>query len=117
LPSAEAPTPVLLAVAANAGDTIAERLADRVVLQRLDVYRTVPCSAIETKQALSELAADAVLFASPSAVAGFVNRTDIDVASRFVAIGPSTSKALRSRGLDVAAEAARPNLEGLLEAL
>lgn len=117
LPSTEWATPVLLAVAANAGNTIAERLAGRVVLQRVDVYQTVPCRPAETKQALSGLAAHAVLFASPSAVTGFVNRTDIDVDTPFVTIGAATSNAVRRHGLTVAAEAARPNLEGLLEAL
>lgn len=117
LPATGPATPVLLAVAANADDTIAERLAERVVLQRADVYRTVPCGPVQTKQRLSSLVADAVWFASPTALAGFVNRTEIDADVPFVTIGPSTSNAVRSRGLRVAAEARQPSLEGLLEAL
>jgi uroporphyrinogen III methyltransferase/synthase len=117
LPEAGSPPAVLLAVAANAGDAIAEGLAGRAVVQRLDVYRTVPCGPSETKQRLSGLAADAVFFASPSAVTGFVNRTEIDADPRIVTIGPSTSDAVRRRGLGVAAEAGRPTLEGLMECL
>lgn len=117
LPEAGPPPAVLLAVAANAGNSIAERLAGRAVVQRLDVYQTVPCRPSDTKHRLSSLAADAVFFASPSAVTGFVNRTEIDADPRIVTIGPSTSHAVRRHGLTVAAEAGRPTLEGLMECL
>jgi uroporphyrinogen-III synthase len=69
------------------------------------------------KQPLSSLGADKILFASPSAVAGFVNQIDVDAAIGVFTIGPSTSAAARSHGFGVTAEAREPSLAGLLEAM
>jgi len=111
-------TKCVLAVAENAGEALEEKL--RCVgasCVRLNVYRTVPVPVSEPKQALSTLAACNVFLASPSAVTGFVNQVDTDTDANFITIGPSTTAAVQSRGLAVAAEAHTPSLEGLLEAL
>ena len=109
---------LLLVVAENAAATL-ERKFERAGISRsrVNVYRTVPTPPTGEKTMLSSLAADGIFLASPTAVEGFVNRVDIDVAPKLITIGPSTSAAVRARGLDVAAEARAPGLEGLLEAM
>lgn len=108
----------VLALAANASPKLERKLADSgASCTRFDVYRTVPAAGREPKQALSALRADRILFASPSAVEGFLNQVDLDAAATVVTIGPSTSAAARSRGLTVAAEAREPSLQGLMEAI
>ena len=109
---------VLLAVAENAGPAFEEtiRAAGRAC-HRLDVYRTLPVPERTPKRAVSTLGADDVLLASPSAVAGFVNQVRLDRAPGIFTIGPSTTEAARAAGLDVTAEARRPGLRGLLEAM
>ena len=109
---------VLLAVAENAGSVFEEtiRAAGRACT-RLDVYRTLPVPERTPRQAVSTLGAEDVLLASPSAVAGFVNQVRLDRAPGIFTIGPSTTEAARAAGLDVTAEAPRPGLRGLLEAM
>lgn len=109
---------VLLAVAENAGPAFEEtvRAAGRACT-RLDVYRTLPVPERTPRRAVSALGADDVLLASPSAVAGFVNQVRLDHAPGIFTIGPSTTEAARAAGLDVTAEAPRPGLRGLLEAM
>ena len=48
---------------------------------------------------------------------GLVNRLELDAAVEILSIGPSTTRAARAAGLTVTAEAARPSLEGLMEAM
>lgn len=109
---------VVLALAENAGETLARTLkAAGTRVERFDVYRTVPAAAIEPKLALSTLGCDTVIFASASAVAGFANQVDVDTRGLFVTIGPSTSAALRARGLSIAAEAKEPSLSGIIESV
>ena len=109
---------VLLVVAENAAATLEKKLEHAGIFRsRVNVYRTVPASPSDEKTALSLLAADGIFLASPTAVEGFVNRVDIDVEPKLVTIGPSTSAAVRARGLEVAAEAPTPGLEGMLEAM
>ena len=109
---------VLLAVAANAGDVL-ERTLEGVGAHctRFDVYRTVPAPPGATKRAMSSLGADNVLFASPTAVTGFVQQVSMDVAVNVYTIGPSTTAAAHAHGLRVTAEAREPSLEGILEAM
>ena len=109
---------VLIAVAENAGRSLEEaiRAAGRA-WTRLDVYRTFPSPSRARKAASSSLGADNVFLASPSAVAGFVNRVRLDTAPGIFTIGPATSAAARAAGLEVTGEAARPGLRGLVEAL
>ena len=109
---------VLMAVAENAGRTLEETLGSTGhACTRLDVYRTLPVPALAPKRAASALGADNVLLASPSAVAGFLNQVRLDSAPVIFTMGPSTTAAARAAGLDVAGEAPRPGLRGLLEAM
>ena len=109
---------VLMAVAENAGRTLEETLGSTGhACTRLDVYRTLPVPPLAPKRASSALGADNVLLASPSAVAGFLNQVRLDSAPVIFTIGPSTTAAARAAGLDVAGEAPRPGLRGLLEAM
>ena len=109
---------VLAVVAENAGRAFEEiiRSAGRACL-RLDVYRTRPAPERPCKRAASVLGADTVLLASPSAVTGFVNQVRLDTAPGIFTIGPSTTEAACAAGLEVTAEAPRPGLGGLLEAM
>ena len=112
------PDRLLLVVAENAGSTLEEKLERAGISRsRVNIYRTVPKPPTRAKTALSSLAADGIFLASPTAVTGFVNRVEIDVRPKLITIGPSTTAAVRARGLDVAAEARAPGLEGLLEAM
>jgi uroporphyrinogen III methyltransferase/synthase len=67
---------------------------------------------------------DAVTFASPSALNGFLGicgargRKLLESPSvKIVSLGPTTSAAARSEGLEVSAQATNPGTEGLVEAL
>jgi uroporphyrinogen-III synthase len=107
-----------LLLAANAGDVLERALrAAGASVGRLDVYRTIPAPAAAAKRAMSSLGADNVLFASPSAVTGFVHQVALDVPVSVFTIGPSTTAAARAAGLGVTAEAREPSFEGLLEAM
>ena len=108
----------LIAVAENAGNILEETLEQAGGdCLRFNVYRTIPAAPATPKQALSELSADKILLASPSAVTGLVNRLELDAAAEVLTIGPSTTRAAHAAGLTVTAEAARPSLEGLMEAM
>lgn len=109
---------VVLAVAANAGTVLADKLERAGArCERFDVYRTVPAPVASPKRALSSLEADNVVFASPSAVMGFVQQVNMDTAAAIYTIGPSTTAAARATGLAVTAEARTPSFEGVLEAM
>jgi uroporphyrinogen-III synthase len=109
---------VLLALAENAGDTLARALESAGArCTRVDVYRTVPALPVEPRRPLSALHVDNVVLASPSAVTGFVHVVDVDVAAGIYTIGPSTTAAARRAGLTVTAEAREPSFEGILEAM
>ena len=109
---------LLLVVAENAAGTLERKLKRAGISRsRVNVYRTVAAPRTGNRTTLSSLAADGIFLASPTAVEGFVNRVDVDVAPTLISIGPSTSAAVRAQGLDVAAEARTPGLEGLLEAM
>ncbi|MGB7216838.1 MAG: uroporphyrinogen-III synthase, partial [Gammaproteobacteria bacterium] len=108
---------VVLALAANARDVLERKLREAGIdVERFDVYRTVPTAPRAPRISLASLDVDAVWLASPSAVTGFLNQVELDADVALVAIGPSTAAAIRERGLAVAAEAAKPSFEGLLEA-
>ena len=112
------PPSVLLALAENAGPVLEDILSGagaRCV--RVDVYRTVPVAARARRRPVSQLGVDTVLLASPSAVTGLVHQVEFDVPLDVFTIGPSTSNRARTAGLTVAAEADRPSLEGLMEAM
>jgi uroporphyrinogen-III synthase len=108
---------LLLALAENADNRLANALQGEARCTRLDLYRTIPAPAPAAKRPLSSLGADNVLLASPSAVAGFANQIDVDGPVDVFTIGPTTSAAARAHGLVVTAEARSPSLEGILEAI
>ncbi|MEO8466128.1 MAG: uroporphyrinogen-III synthase [Gammaproteobacteria bacterium] len=109
---------VLLALAENAGDTLERALAAAGAhCTRFDVYRTIAALPAAAKRAMSALGADNVIFASPTAVSGFVQQVTVDVPMNVYTIGPSTSTAARAAGLTVTAEAREPSLEGILECM
>jgi len=108
----------LLALAANAGDTLERTLTEAgAAVTRCDVYRTIPKQPAAQRRPLSTLGCDAVIFASPTAVTGFRNQVDVDIENQFVTIGPSTSAAVRQHDWDVAAEAKEPSLTGIIESI
>jgi uroporphyrinogen-III synthase len=111
-------TRALLALARNAGSGLENSLAAvGALVERVDVYCTVPAKPLLQRQPLSSLGCDAVIFASPTAVAGFANQIHVDTAIDFVTIGPSTSAAVHERHWIVAAEAEEPSLSGIIASL
>ncbi len=109
---------VVLALAANAGDTLESALKGAgAECMRLNLYRTVPAPEAEPRRPLSALRVDNVVLASPSAVLGFMHLVEVDVPVGVYTIGPSTTAAARTAGLAVTGEAREPSLEGILEAM
>ena len=114
----ESPPRILIAVAENAGPVLEETVSSAGgECTRVDVYRTVPAGARRVNQALSDLGADKILLASPSAVTGLLNQIELDTAAEIFTIGPSTSRAARAAELTVTAEATSPSLKGLMETM
>lgn len=56
-----------------------------------------------------------ILLASPSAVKGLLARADVPESVQVFSIGPTTTAAARAAGLQVAGQASRRDLDGLLE--
>ena len=107
---------ILIAVAENAGSVLEDTLDSAgAACTRVDVYRTVPAGVRQVKQALSELGADKILLASPTAVIGLLNQVELDTAAEIFTIGPSTSQAAQAVALSVTGEATSPSLKGLME--
>jgi len=111
--------PVLVARAAEARDVIPEALADRGA--RVDVvplYETVrepsDPAAVEAAQE-----ADYVTFTSSSTVRNLLEAIGdrFPRSARVISIGPVTSETARELGLEVAVEAERHDIAGLVEAL
>lgn len=112
------PVCVLLALAENAGPVLEELLSGAGVLcDRINVYRTIAAPAQANRRPLSQLGVNTVLLASPSAVTGLLHQVELDIPAEVFTIGPATSRRARTAGLTVAAEAAKPSLEGLMEAM
>ncbi|MDR9392385.1 MAG: uroporphyrinogen-III synthase, partial [Trueperaceae bacterium] len=85
------------------------------ILQRAGVVvRTATLYATHARAWPDDVRADAVVLASPSAVAALPDA--VARAATLVAIGPTTAAALRDRGL-AAREAAEPTEAGVVEAL
>ena len=109
---------VLLALAENAGPSLEDVLSRAsACCVRIDVYRTDPAPAPAGRRRVSQLGVNTVLLASPTAVTGFLHQVELDVPVEIFTIGPSTSLRAKSAGLTVAAEAERPSLDGLIEAM
>ena len=80
------------------------------------VYRTIPAPPAGTRFDPAAERVDVIVLASPTAVTGLLNQA-LPSEARIVTIGPATSEAARAAGLRVAAEARRPDLEGIMEAI
>lgn len=107
-------------------EVVIEKLSEaRAIVDQLPVYRTV-----ETDLAADPVAgdfrakgADAILFASPSAVQSFMDQAAAlkpgAKARRMLAgsIGPTTTAAMKQLGLSVDFEAAEPNIDAFIAAL
>jgi uroporphyrinogen III methyltransferase / synthase len=111
--------PVLLARAAEAREVLPDALrrlgAD---LEVVPLYETVPEEPAPEALALAETA-DYITFTSASTVRNLVEAMGdrMPPAARIVSIGPVTSDAAREAGLEVAIEAGRHDLDGLVAAL
>lgn len=81
------------------------------------VYETVPAVSTGRRVDLAAEQLDDILLASPSAVTGLRNLACLPKNVRIFTIGPTTTAAARAAGLVVTAEARRPGLDGLLEAM
>jgi uroporphyrinogen III methyltransferase / synthase len=110
---------VLVARAAEARDVLPDALRERgaevdVVALYETVRETPPSEAIEAAQT-----ADYVTFTSSSTVRNLTEALGdrFPAAARIVSIGPITSQAARAAGLEVAVEAERHDVDGLVEAL
>ena len=116
-----ASAPVLLARGAEGREVIPDALRARgATVDVVALYRTVCVGGPLPVAAAEVAAADAVTFASASAASCFARRLGgaLDLAAvRGVSIGPPTSTRMRDVGLPVAAEAARHDAAGLVEAV
>jgi uroporphyrinogen-III synthase len=101
-----------------------ERLdAARVEVVEVVVYRTVLSGGLpaEAIAAISAGPTPVVVFASPSAIQGFLTALPPDAGARLraearaVAIGPTTGRALHDRGFRRVSVARRPTTEALAD--
>jgi len=83
----------------------------------LPLYRTIPEQIAAERRQLATEGIDVILLASPSAVTGLMRIADVPTSAQIITIGPTTSSAARAAGLTVAAEAARPTLDAMLDAI
>lgn len=96
-------------------------LRDRLVeagfsVCHLIMYDTHPATAADGPVHLPATV-DYVLFTSPSTVEGFLARSAVPRGASVVTIGPTTSAAVRARGLRVEREAREHSLDGLVQTL
>ncbi len=85
----------------------------------MEAYRTAP-RHLPKEQLLAAERADAICFASPSALASYMDQAAAAGASLpavVACIGPVTAAAALSRGLEVSVEASERSAAGLAEAL
>lgn len=109
---------VLLPQAAGAGPALRAGLAAKGwVVETVEAYRA-RAAALSPTVLQQARTADAICFASPSAVDAYLDQAGREGLPPLVAcIGPVTSSRARGRGLEVGAEADAHTLEGLVEAL
>jgi uroporphyrinogen-III synthase len=113
-----APARIVIATA-EGGRADAERVLARAgaIVNRIDVYRTVPASRNPTPIDLTGEGIGDVLLASPSALQGLLNQASVSAETRIFTLGPTTSAAVVAAGLVVSGEATRPDLDSLVEAM
>jgi uroporphyrinogen III methyltransferase/synthase len=111
--------PVLVARAAEARDVLPDALRERGA--KVDVVALYETQREDPTEGAIEAAqhADYVTFTSSSTVSNLVDALGdrLPAAARVVSIGPITSEAARAAGLEVAVEAERHDIDGLIEAL
>jgi uroporphyrinogen III methyltransferase/synthase len=110
---------VLVARAAEARDVLPDALKERgAKVDVVALYETVR-EAPEEKAIEAAGAADYVTFTSSSTVKNLTDALGdrFPAAARIVSIGPVTSESVREAGLEVAVEADRHDVDGLLTAL
>jgi uroporphyrinogen III methyltransferase/synthase len=111
--------PVLVARAAEARDVLPDALRERGA--KVDVVALYETEREDPGEDAIEAArnADYVTFTSSSTVRNLIDAMGrrMPEAARIVSIGPITSEAARAAGLDVAVEARRHDIDGLVEAL
>ena len=118
----------LLLVTGNRNrDTLEQRLITdgQAIVDTFTVYETKDADAASASdiESFREKGADAVVFASPSAVESFVSQLsrlkprEGATLPKVVAIGPVTAAAVKQAGIPLAAEAAAPSAAGIAEAL
>jgi uroporphyrinogen III methyltransferase/synthase len=110
---------VMVARAAEARDVLPDALAERgAEVDVVPLYETVR-EAPDEKAIEAAQAADYVTFTSSSTVRNLTEALGdrFPAAARIVSIGPVTSDAVRAAGLEVAVEADRHDVDGLLAAL
>lgn len=114
----DGPGRVLLPQAAGARPVLADGLSAKGwAVEVVEAYRTV--AATPTAEALARAAdADAITFTSASTVHGYLDVVAPgSLPAVVVTIGPVTSAAARSAGLDVTVEASPHTVDGVVEAL
>ncbi len=111
---------VLLPQASGAHPRLREGLAARGwTVEAVDAYRTVEVD-LDADVLGAAGRADAILFASPTAVRSYVRQAGAlgtPVPGLVACIGPTTARAATQAGLEVAAQAAEHTVDGLLAAL
>ncbi len=110
---------VLFAAAAGAREVLPDALRERgATVDVISLYETVrEDPSPEALEAARD--ADYITFTSASTVDSFLAAfgEDPPQKARLISIGPITTEALRNAGLEVAAQAERHDIDGLLEAL
>jgi len=113
-------TRALLARASRAREVLPDALRERgAQVDVLALYETLP-EPIPERTLARALAADYITFTSSSTVANFLAAAGAQTLSeqtRVVSIGPATSTALEEHGLHAHVEAARHDIDGVVDAL
>jgi uroporphyrinogen-III synthase len=111
------PARVLLPQADRAGAELADGLVEHgFEVEVVHAYTTVGrAPTADERAALADL--DAVVFASGSAVAAWLDAGDLGLPAVVVAIGPSTEQAARARGMTVTHVATDPTPQAIVSVL
>lgn len=118
---------ILLVIGSRNPDTLARTLEEKAhaIVKTLAVYATMEndIEQLDATALFRREGADAILFASPSAVDSFVAQAKALSLSKTarhpkaIAIGPTTADALREYGIPVAAQAQTPTTDSCIKAI
>jgi uroporphyrinogen III methyltransferase/synthase len=107
----------LIARARDAREVLPDALRERgAEVDVVSLYETF-AEPVDPARAPAIAAADYVTFTSSSTVRFFLQSAAVGPSTRIVSIGPVTSETLREQGLIVHVEAARHDIDGLIEAI